>query len=140
MSIFKNFMAEYTWAADLQALAKPIPLDDATAYTEVFDVGAEGERTHVQNQLAVIYEYLDITPADDHFARVESTSDLKYELVFPIEFTMSSLSAVAIRIHWRRSCFEATPRLQASRHRMPWIACRAHIASRTSSVFFLSWV
>jgi len=76
---FRELQAEYAWAADLQALAKPIPLDDATAYAEVFDVGAEGERTHVQNQLAVIYKFLEITPTDDYFAS-QSTADLKYEL------------------------------------------------------------
>ena len=76
---FQEVKAEYEWAADLQELAKPIPLDDTTAYTEVFNVGAEGERTHVQKQLAVIYDYLDITPADDHLES-RSTADLKYEL------------------------------------------------------------
>ncbi len=76
---FQEVQAEYAWAAELQALAKPIALDDTAAYTEVFDVGAEGERAHVQNQLAVIYEYLDITLADDHFES-QSTTDLKYEL------------------------------------------------------------
>ena len=76
---FQELQAEYAWAADLQALAKPIPLDDAAAYAEVFDVGAEGERSHVQNQLAVIYKHLDIAPADYHFES-QSTSDLKYEL------------------------------------------------------------
>ena len=71
-------------------MAKPIPLDDATAYTEVFDVGAEGERTHVQNQLAVIYEYLDITPADDHWES-QSTSDLKYELYSLLNYNVIPL-------------------------------------------------
>lgn len=76
---FQEIQEEYDWAAELLALAKPIPLDDTAAYTEVFDVGAEGERAHVQKQLAVIYEYLDITPADNHLES-RNTTDLKYEL------------------------------------------------------------
>ena len=76
---FKAMEADLKWAADLLAPAKPIPLDDSTAYTEVFDVGAESERAHVQKQLTVIYDYLDVTPTDEYFAS-RSTSDLKYEL------------------------------------------------------------
>ena len=76
---FLELQAELNWATDLLALAKPIPLDDSTANTEVFDVGAEGERTHVRKQLTAIYDYLDITPTDDYFAS-RNTADLKYEL------------------------------------------------------------
>ena len=76
---YKALQAELDWATDLLALAKPIPLDDSTAYTEVFDVGAEGERAHVQKQLTVIYNYLDVAPTDNYFAS-RSTADLKYEL------------------------------------------------------------
>ena len=77
-------------ATELESLAGPIPLDDTEAYAAAFAGNvhvpdAETERKHVQDQLALIYEHLQIT-TPDNYLEIRSTTELKYELYYRLNY------------------------------------------------------
>ncbi|MCY4537967.1 MAG: hypothetical protein OXE52_07020 [Chloroflexi bacterium] len=77
-------------ATELESLAGPIPLDDTQAYAAKFAgrvriEDAEDEREHVQDQLAVIYEHLNIEMPENHLEG-RSTTELKYELYYRLNY------------------------------------------------------
>ena len=69
---------------------QPIPLNDSEAYAAAFAgivhvPNAEHERRHVQDQLAVIYEHLQIV-LPDNYLQSRSTTELKYELYYRLNY------------------------------------------------------
>ena len=87
---YDEIKASLDRATELESLAGPIPLDDTQAYAAKFAgrvriEDAEDERKHVQDQLAVIYEHLNIEMPENHLEG-RSTSELKYELYYRLNY------------------------------------------------------
>ena len=85
-----EILASLDRASELESMSAPIPLDDTEAYAAAFAgiahlPDAEAERWHVQSQLAVIYEHLNIE-APENYLKGRSTTELKYELYYRLNY------------------------------------------------------
>ena len=83
---YDEIKASLDRATELESLAGPIPLDDTEAYAAAFGIAdAEVQRKHVQDQLAVIYEHLNIE-MPENYLESRSTTELNYELYYRLNY------------------------------------------------------
>ena len=95
---YQQVQAEFDRATALLSVAEDIALDDTEAYAEAFAgtvliEDEEDEREHVQEQLALIYEHLQVEVPDNYFEG-RSATELKYELYSRLNYDVRQFLAL----------------------------------------------